>query len=218
MAVAPRSTILPETPQQPPIAGSNGDPVGDADALLGQARAIEDQEMAEVAAIRDHPYNGALAEVIEEKQEQAGEIESRLENMVEQQSARLQQVQSQPPGMLALPNTKAKWYAQVAQVQASMQRLQNRLESVREIKEGIGIHGPKIEAVAAQKLAYREPELTDDFAELQEARRLHEANLREREKTQRKTIDVAGPVAEAARADGASHGRGLSQSRGIANP
>ncbi len=67
------ATTLSETPQHPPIAASFGDPISDADSLLGQAQAIEDREHADIVAAQDHPYNAALAETIEEKHEQAGE-------------------------------------------------------------------------------------------------------------------------------------------------
>lgn len=196
-----------------PLSNGTGDPIADADGLLGLARGIEDQQAAEVAAPAvEEQYAAALTEIVEEKQDQASQIEDRLENMIETQSARLQQVQSHPPGMLALPGARAKWQAQVAQAQAIIQTLQNRLETVREIRDGITANGSKIEALAAEKLEHRQPKLADDFAELQEARRLHELHMRQQQG--KKQEERQGLVQDSAPSGGLSLSRGLSQTRG----
>lgn len=204
------------------LAGSNkqtlsngtGDPIADADGLLGLARGIEAQEAGEIAApsATEEEYAAAMVQMVEEKQDQASQIEDRLENMIEAQSARLTQVQGHPPGMLASATTRARWQAQIAQAQATVQLLQARLETVREIRDGITVHGSKIEALAAEKLEYRQPKLADDFAELQEARRLHEIHTRQQQEKKRE--DRQGVVQESAPSSGLSLSRGLSQNRG----
>ena len=206
------ASLTSDSYKAPPLAEGSGDPQADADRLLDEVRQIEAQETAApFNAPTEEAYNAALAEIVEEKQEQANQIEDRLENMVEAQGARLQQVQSQPPGMLALPGTRAKWQAQVAQAQATMQRLQSRLETVREIKDGIHVQGTRIEALAAQKLAHREPQLSDDFAEMQEARRLHELHERQQKKNESQHQGLT--LDEAPRSAGHSAARGLSLGR-----
>lgn len=196
-----------------PLSNGTGDPIADADGLLGLARGIEDQQAAEIAAPAiEEQYAAALTEIVEEKQDQASQIEDRLENMIETQSARLQQVQSHPPGMLALPGARAKWQAQVAQAQAIIQTLHNRLETVREIRDGITASGSKIEAMAAEKLEHRQPKLADDFAELQEARRLHELHMRQQQGKRHE--ERQGLVQDGAPSGGLSLSRGLSQTRG----
>lgn len=181
------ATFTSDSLKIPPVADGSGDPQTDADRLLDQAHQIESQESAApFIATTTEAYNAALAEIVEEKQDQANQIEDRLENMVETQGARLQQIQSQAPGMLAMPGAKARYQAQVAQAQATMQRLQSRLEMVREIRDGIHVQGTRIENMAALKLEHREPQLSDDFSQMQEARRLHELHVRaEREKKDR---------------------------------
>jgi hypothetical protein len=77
--------------------------------------------------------------------------------------------------MLALPGTRAKWQQQMQQQQGAMQRLQARLENVREIKEEMGVHGPRIEELATRKLRAQEPELAGEWDDMQEARRRHHA-------------------------------------------
>jgi hypothetical protein len=203
--------------KQPPLANGTGDPVADADGLLGLARGIEDQQSVEIAApaIEDE-YASAIVQMIEEKQDQASQIEDRLENMIEAQGARLQQVQAHPPGMLASSSTRAKWQAQMAQAQATIQLLQNRLETVREIREGMTVHGSKIEALAAEKLAHREPKLADEFAELQEARRLHEIHMQQQQG--KKQEERQGLTLDAAPSAGLSLLRGLSHTRGSSAP
>ena len=77
-----------------------GDPQADADRLLDEARTLDSQETAAIAtAPTEETYNAQLQTVIEEKVEQANQIEDRLESMMEQQTARLQQIQQQPPGL-----------------------------------------------------------------------------------------------------------------------
>jgi hypothetical protein len=175
-------------PSNASLGTGTGDPGIDADYLLEQARTAESQETAAIAtAPTEETYNAQLQAVIEEKVEQANEIEGRLEGMMEQQNARLTQMQQQSPGMLSLPGKRQAWQANIARAQATMQRIAVRLEMVREIRDGMSVHGPRVEAIAAAKLDYREPKLADDFEELMQARRLHELHTRaEREKEQYK--------------------------------
>ena len=83
----------------------------------------------------------------------------------------MQQTQARQSGILALPGARAKWQQQ--QQQNTMQRLHGRLESVREIKDGMGVHGLRIEELAIRKLRAQEPELAREWDDRQEAQRLH---------------------------------------------
>jgi len=51
------------------------------------------------------------------------------------------------------------------QQQAIIQRLQARLEGVREIKEGMGTHAPRIKELATRKLRAQQPELAAEWDE-----------------------------------------------------
>jgi hypothetical protein len=155
------------------------------DSLLERANA----EQAEQAALLDAPsvdsqYAAALASQIESKHGQVERIEDRLESLIEQHSSRLQQSRSQQPGIISLPSTKAKWQQQLQQ-QSTMQRLQGRLEVVREIKDGMGVHGPVIEELAAKKLRREDPGLAGDWDDQQTAIRSHQALQRKKEADQR---------------------------------
>jgi hypothetical protein len=148
-----------------------------ADMLLERAEAEQTQQGALVeAAPAEFRYEAALAAQVKSKHEQAERIEDRIDNLIERQASRLQQTRAQQPGLLALPSTKARWQQQVQQQQQStLQRLQGRLEIVREIADGMGIIGPRIEELATRRLRHLEPALASDWDELQEELRRHRA-------------------------------------------
>ncbi|MGO9375196.1 MAG: IncP plasmid survival protein KfrC family protein [Syntrophobacteraceae bacterium] len=120
-------------------------------------------------------YNEALAEYIEAKYEQVERLEDRLENLIEQEMGDLEDCQAhRPAGLFLRPGARAAWERELARRQATIQRLQNRLEHVREIKEEMGIHGPKIEELAVRKLRLKEPDFADQWDDMRTAQRNHE--------------------------------------------
>jgi len=181
-----REQLQQQTRAMQQAINSSFDAEAQADGLLERANA----EQAEQAAMLDTPsietqYATALAAMIESKHDQVERIEDRLENLIEQQSSRLQQSRSQQPGLIALPSTKAKWQQQLQQQQSTMQRLQGRLEMVREIKDGMGAHGPRVEELAVKKLRHEEQGLASEWDEQQAAIRRHQALQRKKEMEQR---------------------------------
>ena len=78
----------------------------------------------------------------------------------------------QQPGLLAFPATRAQWQQQVQQQQKTMQRLLGRLELVREVRDSMGVHAPRIEELAARKLRTRYPGLASEWDAQQQAQRL----------------------------------------------
>lgn len=156
-----------------------------ADGLLDRAVEAQSEQTALLEATPlESQYSAAFAAQVEAKHDQAERIEDKLENLIEQQASRLQQAQARQPGMLALPGARAKWQQQMQQQQSTMQRLHGRLEAVREIKEGMGVHGPRIEELATRKLRTQEPELASDWDDMQERQRRHQALQRKQEKRQ----------------------------------
>ena len=175
-----------------------------ADGLLERANA----EQTEQATLLDTPsiesqYATALAAQVESKHDQVERIEVRLEGVIEQQEAKLHQIEAKQPGILSMPSTRANWQCQIQQQQALLQRLHGRLEGVREIKDGMGLHGPRVEELAARKLRHAEPELAEGWDEMRAAQRAHEALMRK--KDQEKRIKVE-------REQSATVGRGQTQS------
>lgn len=158
-----------------------------ADSLLERAREsrADQAELAETATLASD-YSTALAVQLEAKHDQVGRIEDRLEALIASQTLRVHQTEDNKPGRLSLPSTKANWQQQVLRQQATLQRLHERLEEVREIRDGMGVHGPKLEELATRKLRAKEPELADDWDHMQEAQRAHQALQRKKDQERRR--------------------------------
>ena len=173
-----------------PIKQAGIDAEVQADGLLGRSQEAQAEQTALLEATPlESQYSALFAAQVEAKHDQAERVEDRLENLIELQASRLQQAQSSQPGILALPGARAKWQQKVQQQQSTMQRLQGRLETVREIKEGMGIHGPRIEELATRKLRAEQPELAKDWDDMREAQRQHQALLRKQEQEKKQTLE-----------------------------
>jgi hypothetical protein len=139
------------------------------DAFFEQTKELQSEQLSLFDTQLDSSYRAALESHIEEKQEQVEQIEERLDDLIELQLSRLQKAQAQEPGLFALPGSRQKWQAQILRLQSTMQRLNNRLEAVREIKDGMGVHAPRIEELACRKLHHNEPDLAQKWGDMQEA-------------------------------------------------
>ncbi|OKP41366.1 conjugal transfer protein [Aeromonas allosaccharophila] len=144
------------------------------DASLVETHAAEQEQhaMLESAPV-EQTYQEALVLHVQAKHTQVERIEDRLESLIGKHQAQLQQLQANAPRMLSLPSTKRSWQAQQSQQQARLHTLHNRLESVREIKDGMGVHSPKIEELATRKMRAENPELAADWDSMREASRRH---------------------------------------------
>lgn len=161
-----------------------------ADGLVGRAQESQEEQAAQLEATPlESQYSAAFAVHVEAKHDQVERIEDRLEGLIERHASRMQQAQTNQPGMLALPGIRAKWHQQMQQQQQQMQRLQGRLEVVREIKDGMSIHGPRIEELATRKLRAQEPELASEWDEMREAQRRHVALIRKQEQEKRLQLE-----------------------------
>ena len=180
---------------------------GEADSLLHRAKDTQDEQAAAYEATPlEYRYSAALSGQIESKLDQAKSIEDRLEHLIEQQVSRLQQTQVRQPGLISLPGARAKWNDSIHQQQASVLRLQSRLEIIREIKDGMGLHGPRIEELAIRKLRDKDPQLTDAWGELREAQRLHHLHQRLIEQHKRQALEKAQHLTQ-----GGGHSLGLAR-------
>lgn len=169
----------------------------------------EQQAILETSSLA-FEYNAALAVQVVAKYEQAERLEDRLENMIEQQGDRLRQVEARQPGILTLPRQRSRWQSQVQEQQSLLQRLHTRLESVRDIKEGMGVHASRIEELAMRKLRAEQPGLAEGWDDMCEAARRHQALMRKQEQERRKKL-ARGDEFEGTRQQGGSHVLGLSQ-------
>lgn len=161
-----------------------------ADALLDRAQEVHSEQDAMLGATPlESQYSAAFTAQLEAKHDQAERLEDRLETLVDQQSSQLQQTRSSQPGILAMPGVRNRWQARVQQQQSTMQRLQGRLEAVREIKDGMGLYSPRIEEMATRKLRAEEPELAKDWDDMREAQRLHQLLMRKHEQEQKQAME-----------------------------
>lgn len=170
--------------------------------LLGSAQGLdrEQQSLLEGGQIKD-TYQSTLNTYVQAKHEQVELIESRLKNIINQQQVKLQQLQINTPGVFSLPKTRRIWQGQKAQQQLRLHTLQNRLSTVSEIKEGMGLHSPRIEELATRKMRTQNPVLTSKMDAVNMAARQHEIERRLKEK---KAQDLA---------HGKGKGRSLIQSK-----
>ncbi|HAT3955930.1 TPA: traN-like protein [Kluyvera ascorbata] len=157
----------------------------DEQHMLIAGEQSQQQDFQSDATAIEQKYNDAVDSAITDKEAQAENLENRLESQIDKQESVLQQMMSRQPGFLSLPGQKSKWQSQVQQQQALLSRLQNRLETVKEIHDGMGLHGPRINELATAKVRHKEPELAEGWDEMREAQRAHE-NLKRRQEKERK--------------------------------
>ncbi len=152
------------------------------DSALGLER--EQQALLEAAPV-EQSYQEALSLYVQAKHEQVEHIEERLENLIDRQQASLAQSRSNPPGLLSRPSTRRAWQTLQAKQRARIQTLHGRLESVREVKEGMGLHSARIEELATRKLRTERPELAADWDAMRESLRRHQILVRKHEQEQK---------------------------------
>ncbi|EPI0765655.1 MULTISPECIES: phosphoribosyltransferase [Vibrio] len=151
-------------------------------SLLSEAEQLESEQssMLDSASV-EQSYQEMLATYAQAKHDQVERIEDRLENLISQQQARLQQSQLNKPGFLSMPGTKKTWQVSQSQQQSRLQTLQVRLEAVREIKDGMGVHSPRIDELATRKMRAANPELAADWDAMRQAQRHHQALVKKQE-------------------------------------
>lgn len=175
--------------------------LNESENLAGFAKEIEkSQNSANFDESLDQKFQESFSEIIIAKQEQIERLENRLELLISEQEARVQLTQQKQPGMLSLPSTRAKWQEGLRHQQASLQRMNDRLEVVKDIKDTVTTTGSKIDAMARTKLRHQDPQLVDVWEEMQHARRLHETHLKRLQKEkQRHESGLTGQPEQAAR-------------------
>ena len=158
--------------EAPPRAKSVGESglTGEALVSASQGLQVEQQAMIGGASV-EQSYQETLAMYVQAKHSKADSIENRLESLISQQQARLQKTQSNRPGFFAAPGARKEWQAAQAQQQGRLQALHARLETVREIKEGMGLQSPRIEEMATRKMRAENPELAADWDAMKQAGR-----------------------------------------------
>lgn len=150
--------------------------------LLSEAERLDSEQSSMLdSATVEQSYQETLATYAQAKHDQVERIEDRLENLISRQQARLQQSQLSKPGFLSMPGTKKNWMVSQSQQQSRLQTLHVRLEAVREIKDGMGVHSPRIDELATRKMRAENPELAADWDSMRQAQRHHQALVKKQE-------------------------------------
>ena len=132
-----------------------------AESLKKQVELVRGTEQNIVAAANAQDrYKGALAQLIREKNEQVDRLEVTLETMIET-------IQGRAAGITNFEDRQR----QVQQIE----RVEERLETIREIRDDSGLFNSKIEELAEEKLRQREPVLTKERDASLKAKRLEMA-------------------------------------------
>ena len=197
---AARDSAPPRTTRSTAQAGVRAAQSGNVgEGLQKTAEGLEREQHALLeAAPLEQTYQESLAVYVQAKHDQAERIENRLEGIIDQQQTKLQQMQTRAPDRFWVPGTKR---ALQTQQHARLQMLHNRLETVREIKEGMGLHSPKIEELATRKMRADNPKLASDWDAMRETARRHQAMARNQEqerkqrqeRSRRQTLNLSRP-------------------------
>jgi hypothetical protein len=181
-------------------------------AARGLLNVAEQAQAEQIALVESFPlasqYEAVFTAQVEAKHAQVERIEDRLESLIERQDSVLQQLNASQPGFISLPASRVRWQQQVQQKTNTVNLLRGRLETVREIKDGMGIHSPRIEEMAARKVRAQNPELAESWDEMQEAGRRHQAHWRKKAQDQKQAQSQREKEQP-----GRGHRMGLSQSR-----
>ena len=164
-----------------------------ADDLLNAAQDAvrEQQALMETANSEQVSYQEMLEIYLQTKHDQVESVEVKLGSLIVQQQALLQQSEAKKPGLLSMPNTKHQWAVRQSRQQSRLYVLHNRLDIVRELKEGMGVHSPKLEELAERKLRKYDPTLAQKWDASLEAHRKHQALLRKQDQ-EKKRVDSVG--------------------------
>jgi hypothetical protein len=170
---------------------------GAAERLQHEARELNQgqQDLLESSPV-EQAYQETLAIYVQGKEEQVGRIEDRLEDLVEMQEARLQQMQVKHPGCLARPGARKAWQNNVSAQKARLVTLQKRLDAVRGIREEMGLHSPRIEEMATRKLRAENPQLAADWSAMRESARRQQLLEKRQEQERKKTLERQRPGRE----------------------
>ena len=149
------------------------------ETIVEAAEAVQSEQQAMLTgASLQQTYEATLANYVEAKHNQVARLEGRLKNLIEQQDARVRQLENSAPGKFSLPGTKRAWQVKVAHEQARQRTLRNRLEAVREIREGTGLRTPRINELATRRMRAENPELASSWDAMREAQRKQEEEER----------------------------------------
>lgn len=157
--------------------------INEENRLLAETESIELEQAAlfEQKQIVEDEVNALFDSYVIAKSDQVERIENRIEQLINSQMAKLQTLQNGKPSFLSTPSSKQSWSTKVNLAQFRLNVLQDRLEDVREIKDGMEMNTPRIQDLAMRKLRFDEPELMKKFDDIQTAVRVHRLHEKQRQ-------------------------------------
>jgi|GEM_PF-1131684 len=156
-----------------------------------QTLASEQRALLESAPV-EQTWTATLKQYVETKHEQIGRIETRMEQAVERQEAKLKQVESSPPKLKWYASQKTKaaaakvWDNSKNKALSRLHCLQKRQSIVHKIKESTDSRYPTVEELATRKMRRDNPELAGSWDAMREAVRLKEQQARQEREKQHK--------------------------------
>lgn len=131
---------------------------------------------AEQQALLAHPpqdmdYSATLQIYVRAKYEQVERIEEKLKTQEAQAARALRTIQMNQPGPLSRPSTRRTWAMNRSLQTERLLAVQNRLNTVHTIKEGMNLHSPRLDEMAVRKLRFHHSELAKEWEMNQEGAR-----------------------------------------------
>lgn len=159
------------------------------DSLLKEAQLLEQEQKNLIdSSLVEQMYESTLSVYVQAKTEQVEKIENDLERMIDKQQVQLQNLQINKPGMLSMPGKKKAWEDAISKQKNRLHTLHNRLDIVKEIKDGMGIQTTKINELATKSMRFDNKELANDWDMLQQANRLHAALQKKQQQEKQQSI------------------------------
>lgn len=138
----------------------------------------EQASLADAVFSPQQAYSRELEAVLEEKHEQIERIEWGINEQIEQTEEALERSKNAKPGFLTKPSTRNQWEQNIQKMEQRLVTLRGRLEVVKEISEATGIHGTRLEELAAKTVAERHPDLVEQWEKERERERKSQAEER----------------------------------------
>jgi fido (protein-threonine AMPylation protein) len=137
----------------------------------------------------EQTYQDLFSVYTVKKLEQAERIEDKLELLLDRQMASYKRNRNNSPGLLASSKTRGAWQASLARQQRKLNTIKQRLRTVHDIREGMGLHGPKLEELAIGKLRKNHPKVAADWDSMRKtARQNYEAKVLAKKKSRSNKI------------------------------
>jgi len=131
-------------------------------------------------------YEQRLDALVAQLHDRAEFIENKIENLIERANVDLERQKAQKPGVISTPKARKAWSYQVERQENRIRTLRNRLESIHEIKEGIGPQGPHLLVMANKQLRFRNPVLASKMDSYYKQDREEQLKIKKPNKTKKR--------------------------------